>query len=58
MKKYINSSESENLVAINLTNSIQEKCLTSDDITKKNKELQHEQSRYLNRVLEAYCDCV
>jgi len=58
MKKFINSSEIENLIATNSTNSIQEKCLTTDDITKKNKELQHEQARYLNRVLEAYCDCV
>jgi hypothetical protein len=60
MKQNINknSSELEEFTGTNLADSIQEKSLPPNNIARKNKELQQEQTRYLNRMLEAYGDCV
>ena len=59
MKQNINkhSSDSEKFTSANLVDSVQEKSLSADAMAQKNKELQ-QQARYLNRVLEAYGDCV
>lgn len=59
MKQNINknSSDSEKFTSANLVDSIQEKSFPPDDMAQKNKELQ-QQARHLNRVLEAYGDCV
>jgi hypothetical protein len=53
-----NSPNRDKFTSVNLANSIQEKSLSIDDMTQKNKELQQKQTLYLNRVLEAYGDCV
>jgi hypothetical protein len=60
MKQNINknSSDREKFTSANLASSVQDKSLSPDDMAQKNKELQQEQTRYLNRVLEAYGDCV
>jgi hypothetical protein len=60
MKQNINknSSDSEKFTNANLANSLQERSLPPDDMAQKNKELKHERARYLNRMLEACCDCV
>jgi hypothetical protein len=52
-----NSSVRENFTSADLADSVQVKSFLPDDIAQKNKELQ-QQARYLNRVLEAYGDCV
>ncbi len=59
MKQNINknSSDREKFTSASLADSVQEKSLPPDDMAQKNKELQ-QQTRYLNRVLEAYGDCV
>lgn len=59
MKQNINKNtfNMQKLSSANLVESIQEKTLPPEDMSQKNKELQ-QQAKYLNRVLEAYGDCV
>ncbi len=59
MKQNINknSSDIEKFTSTSLADSDKEKSLPSNNIARKNKELQ-QQARYLNRMLEAYGDCV
>lgn len=52
-----NLSNMEKFSGANLADNTQEKSFPSDATTQKNQELQ-QQARYLNRVLEAYGDCV
>jgi hypothetical protein len=60
MKQNINkkTSDIEKFSSTDLTDSAQEKSLPLNNIARKNKELQQEQTRYINRMLEAYGDCV
>lgn len=59
MKQNINKNLSniEKFTSAHLADSVQEKSLSPEDMAQRNKELQ-QQARYLNRVLEAYGDCV
>lgn len=41
----------------NVTDNVEEKCLSLGKNTQQDKECQ-QQASYLNRVLEAYSDCV
>jgi hypothetical protein len=52
------SSDREKFTSADLASSVQEKGLPPDGMAQKNKELQQKQARYVNRVLEAYGDCV
>lgn len=53
-----NSSDIEKFIGTNLADSVQKKSLPPNDMAQKNKDLQQEQTRYVNRMLEAYGDCV
>lgn len=53
-----NSSDREQYNRMNMADSVQVNSLSPDDMAQKNKERQQEQTRYLNRILEAYGDCV
>lgn len=60
MKQNINKKTSglEKFSSADLTDSAQEKNLLLNNMARKNIELQQEQTRYINRMLEAYGDCV
>lgn len=53
-----NSSDIEKFTSTHLTGSLQAESFSANNIAQRNKELQQEQTRYVNRVLEAYGDCV
>lgn len=53
-----NSSNPEISTRVYLTDSIQEEILLPVGTVQKNNDLQQGQAQYLNRLLEAYGDCV
>lgn len=57
MKQNKNLLDGEQCTRVNLVDNPQDKSLSPDEMDKKMNELQ-QQARYLNRVLEAYSDCV
>lgn len=60
MKRNLNKSSSnpERSTSVYLTDSIQGEILLPVSTAQKNNELQQGQAQYLNRLLEAYGDCV